>query len=110
MKIEAKANGNINLLKAIKRQKSKIVVQLTLVVILYNINFSPSYITQILKFSIGYKRSPIVEAITYFTVLLTYTLNPVLTITFQPELNHELSAILFKLNVKIRKFISKIFQ
>lgn len=110
MKIEATASQDTNLLKVIKLQKVKILVQLALVVILYNVNFSLSYITYILKFAISYKRSPIVEAIIYFTSLLTFSLNPVLTITFQPELNHELSTILFRINLKIKKFFSRLFQ
>jgi hypothetical protein len=110
MKIDAEESMDINMLKVIKLQRVKIFAQLTLVVILYNINFSPSYITQILKFAIGYKRSPIVEAIIYFMGLLTFTLNPVLTITFQPELNYELSTVLFKFKLRIKKFFSRFFH
>jgi hypothetical protein len=110
MKVEANATGNVNMLKVIKLQKIKIIIQLTLVIILYNVNFSPSYISHILKLAIDYKRSPIFESISHFTKTLTFTLNPVLTITFQPELNHELSAILFKLNLKIKALYSKIFK
>jgi hypothetical protein len=110
MKAEAKSNRNYSLLKVIRLQKIKIIVQLTLVIILYNINFSPSYITLILKFSIGYNRTPIAEATVFLIVYLTFSLNPVLTITFQPELNHELSLILFKLNLRIKKLYSRIFE
>jgi hypothetical protein len=109
MKTEAKANRDYNLLKVIKLQKFKIATQLTLVIILYNVNFSPAYVTQLLKFTIGYIRTPITEAFIYFSALLTFTLNPVLTITFQPELNHELSAILFRLNLRIKKLFSRFF-
>jgi hypothetical protein len=110
MKIEAEASGDIEMLKVIKFQRIKILAQLILVVILYNINFSPSYVTHILKFAIEYKRTPIVEAILYFMGILTFTLNPVLTITFQPELNYEITSILFKFNLRIKKFFSKFFQ
>ncbi|KXN74952.1 hypothetical protein CONCODRAFT_2027 [Conidiobolus coronatus NRRL 28638] len=110
MKIEATASQNTNMLKIIRLQKVKIAIQLTLVIILYNANFSLAYITHLLKISIGYKRPPIVEAIAYFTTLLTFTLNPVLTITFQPELNHELSVLLFRFNLKIKKILSKFIQ
>jgi hypothetical protein len=110
MKIEAEASEDINMLKVIKLQRVKIFAQLTLVVILYNINFSLSYVTHILKFAIGYKRSPIVEAIIYFMGLTTFTLNPVLTITFQPELNYELTSILFNINLRIKKIFSRLFQ
>ncbi|KXN74969.1 family A G protein-coupled receptor-like protein [Conidiobolus coronatus NRRL 28638] len=110
MKIEAIADRDYNLLKVISLQKIKIVVQLTLVIVLYNINFSPSYITLILKFTIGYNRTPIAEAIVFLVVYCTFSLNPVLTITFQPELNHELSLILFKLNLRIKKLYLTIFE
>ncbi|KXN74951.1 hypothetical protein CONCODRAFT_2026 [Conidiobolus coronatus NRRL 28638] len=110
MRIEATASQDTNMLKVIKLQKVKIIIQLTLVIILYNANFSPAYIAHILKFAIGYKRPPIVEAMSYLTTLLTFTLNPVLTITFQPELNHELSVLLFRFNLKIKKLFSRFFQ
>lgn len=110
MKSEAIENRDFNLLKVIKLQKVKIIIQLTLVIILYNANFSLAYIALILKFAIGYKRPPIFEAMSYFTTLLTFTLNPVLTITFQPELNHELSVLLFRFSLKIKKLFSRFFQ
>jgi hypothetical protein len=110
MKAEANASGDINMLKVIRLQKVKVIIQLTLVIILYNVNFSPAYITHILKIAIGYKRTPIIEALIFFLGHLTFTLNPVLTITFQPELNHELSAILFKLNLKIKTLYLRIFK
>jgi hypothetical protein len=110
MKIEATVSHDTEMLKIIKLQKVKIIIQLTLVIILYNANFSLAYITHLLKIAIDYKRPPIVEAIVYFTTLLTFTLNPVLTITFQPELNHELSAILFKLNLRIKKIFYRLIQ
>jgi hypothetical protein len=110
MKAEANVSGDINMLKAIKLQKVKVIIQLTLVIILYNVNFSPAYIAHILKIAIGYKRTPIIEAFILFTGYLTFALNPVLTITFQPELNHELSAILFKLNLKIKTLYLRIFK
>ncbi|KXN65079.1 hypothetical protein CONCODRAFT_13464 [Conidiobolus coronatus NRRL 28638] len=110
MKAEAIENRDFNLLRAIKLQKVKIIIQISLVIILYNANFSLAYISLILKFAIGYKRSPIAEAMSYFTTLLTFTLNPILTITFQPELNHELYVLLFRFSLKIKKLFSRFFQ
>ncbi|KXN74948.1 hypothetical protein CONCODRAFT_2023 [Conidiobolus coronatus NRRL 28638] len=108
MKKDSKNINDVQGLAAIKRQKIKIIVQLVTVIVIYNLNFSVSYITFILKFAIGYVRPPIIEAIAVSLTFITFTVNPILTITFQPELNQEFTSILFFFKLKIKKFFSSI--
>jgi hypothetical protein len=103
MKIDAEATNDKQALQAIKKQKLKLIIQLAAVIFIYNLFFSVSYITQVLKFAIGYIRTPSIEALAGILTFLTFALNPLLTITFQPELNLELASLLFFLGLKIKK-------
>ncbi|KXN70279.1 hypothetical protein CONCODRAFT_7194 [Conidiobolus coronatus NRRL 28638] len=76
-----------------------------MVFIMYNGNFILSYVAWVLKFAVGFKRSPIYDAIAYTTVQITAALNSIITVTFQPDVNNELNIILFKLKVKFKKII-----
>jgi hypothetical protein len=108
MRTDAKTINDTISLAAIQNQKFKIILQLTAVIIIYNFNFALSYTTLILKFAIGYNRSPIVEALTGVLTYSTFTLNPILAITFQPELNHELTSILFYIKLRLKTLILRI--
>ncbi|KXN67337.1 hypothetical protein CONCODRAFT_10615 [Conidiobolus coronatus NRRL 28638] len=103
MKRDAEIANDKQALQAIKKQKLKLIIQLAAVIVIYNLFFSVSYITQVLKFAIGYIRTPSIEALAGILTFLTFALNPLLTITFQPELNLELITLLFFLGLKIKK-------
>lgn len=109
MRSEAQNMNDVQSLIALKRQKIKIIIQLIAVVIIYNLNFSIAYITWILKFVIGYNRPPILEALSGILIFFTLTVNPLLAITFQPELNHELVSMLFYIGLKIKMLFKRFF-
>jgi hypothetical protein len=105
LKLEAIGNNDTSLLISIKKQTIKLTIQLVMIFILFNVNFVPSYTTWILKLAIGYKRTPIVDAIAFTLIELSLAIDPVITVTFQPELNHELSFLIIKLKLKVNNFI-----
>jgi hypothetical protein len=92
----------------IKLQKRKLLIQLTMVFIMYNGNFILSYVAWVLKFAIGFKRTPIYDAIAYTTVQITAALNSIVTVTFQPDVNTELNIILLKLKTRFKEVIRRI--
>jgi hypothetical protein len=110
LKLEAIEKSDNSLLASIKNQNIKLTIQLVMIFILFNVNFMPSYIAWILKIAIGYKRTPIVDAVAFELVELSLTIDPIITITFQPELNHELNFLIIKSKLKIKHFICSIFQ
>jgi hypothetical protein len=110
MKNEAVNNGDEALLKIIKRQKVRLFFQLILVFWAYNINFFPSYITFVLKFAIGYKRTPFVDALVYVMVYAAVTVNPIITMIFQPEVNTEFILILVKFQAKVKKMLQDLIH
>ncbi|KXN70716.1 hypothetical protein CONCODRAFT_6718 [Conidiobolus coronatus NRRL 28638] len=110
MKLEAIEKNDTNLLISIKKQSIKLIIQLTAIFILFNVNYMPSYIAWILKLTIGYKRTPIIDAVIFVIIELSLAIDPIITVTFQPELNHELSFLIIKLKLKIKSFIYKLTQ
>ncbi|KXN65370.1 hypothetical protein CONCODRAFT_13060 [Conidiobolus coronatus NRRL 28638] len=89
MKREADINQDINGLKLIRQQKIKLYMQLALVFFVYNLLFMLSYISMILRFAIGFKRTPVLDGIILSMVLISVCLNPIITVFFQPEVNNE---------------------
>jgi hypothetical protein len=110
IKSQAIAENNTSLLIVVKKQKLKLIIQILVIFIVYNANYMISYVTQTLKYTIGYKRPPILDAITYILFNEPAAINPLITITFQPELNSELSLLLLKFQVKVKNLIKRIFQ
>ncbi|KXN65243.1 hypothetical protein CONCODRAFT_13244 [Conidiobolus coronatus NRRL 28638] len=109
LKREAHTNGDEHLLKIITQQKFKMVIQLLLVFVIYNVNFMLSYITFILKYAIGYKRPPIIDALVFVMVHGTVAINPIITITFQPDVNNEFVMILVRFQARFKKRIRNLF-
>ncbi|KXN66339.1 hypothetical protein CONCODRAFT_11844 [Conidiobolus coronatus NRRL 28638] len=85
-KQEAVNSSGERLLKAIGKEKVKLTIQILFVFIIYNVNFGVSYITWILKFVIGYKRTIPVDAAALLQANTTALLNPAVTIIFQPDI------------------------
>ncbi|KXN65242.1 family A G protein-coupled receptor-like protein [Conidiobolus coronatus NRRL 28638] len=110
MKKEAKINNDSNLITIIKKQKIKLIIQLIMVFMLYNCNFMISYITLFMKFSTGFKRPPLLDALSFAMGNATLAFNPILTITFQPELNNEFKIFLVKLRAKWVNSIRNLFN
>ncbi|KXN66765.1 family A G protein-coupled receptor-like protein [Conidiobolus coronatus NRRL 28638] len=110
IKSQAIAENNTNLLTVVKKQKLKLVIQILVIFIVYNANYMVSYVTQTLKYAVGYKRPPILDAATYIMFNEPAAINPLITITFQPELNNELNLILLKFQVKVKNLIKRIFS
>jgi hypothetical protein len=110
MKLEAIEKNDDILLTSIKEQSVKLTIQLVMIFILFNVNFMPSYVSLILKLAIGYKRTPIIDVLTFELIELSLAIDPVITVTFQPELNHELNFLIVKSKLKIKNFIFNMFQ
>jgi hypothetical protein len=108
VKQDAINNCDEVLLGIVKQQKIKLIIQLLFVFIIYNVNFSLSYVTWILKFAIGYKRPPEIDASISISVNFTVAINPVITIIFQPDINNEIKFIFVKFKLKCKKFIANI--
>ncbi|KXN74219.1 gamma-glutamyltranspeptidase [Conidiobolus coronatus NRRL 28638] len=85
MKTEAQINNNEVALRAIKIQKINLTLQILMVFILYNINVMVTVVTYFMRLTTGYKRPPFFDAITYEMLVFTLALNPVITVSFQPE-------------------------
>jgi hypothetical protein len=107
---EAKAENNSGLMQTIKSEKAKLALQLTMMFFIYNISFSPSYITHVLKIATGYKRTPFVDFIAVLSVETSIVLNPLITISFQPDLNNELKLIFIKFKLKIKSYLSNLIR
>ncbi|KXN69606.1 hypothetical protein CONCODRAFT_7935 [Conidiobolus coronatus NRRL 28638] len=107
---EAKAENNSGLVQTIKSEKIKLALQLTMMFIIYNVSFSPSYITHILKLVIGYKRTAFVDFIVVLSAETSIVFNPLVTISFQPDLNNELKLIFIKFKVKIKCCLSNLIH
>jgi hypothetical protein len=106
---EAKTDSNRELIRTIKSEKLKLALQLTMMFIIYNINFMPSYITHILKLAISFKRTPFLEFIVIFGTQVSIVLNPAVTISFQPDVNNEFKFLIFKFKIKMKKLIGGLF-
>ncbi|KXN65238.1 hypothetical protein CONCODRAFT_13239 [Conidiobolus coronatus NRRL 28638] len=96
--------------KMIRQQKLKLYVQLALVFIIYNLLFMLSYITMVLKFAIGFKRSPVLDGMILSMINFSVCLNPIITVFFQPEVNNEFLFLLVTTRAKFKSFIKGIFR
>ncbi|KXN65794.1 family A G protein-coupled receptor-like protein [Conidiobolus coronatus NRRL 28638] len=105
MKLEAIETNDISLKLNIKKQSKKLTIQLIMIFILFNVNFMPSYIGWILRVAIEYKRTPIFDVATFELIELSLAIDPIITVTFQPELNHEINFLIFKVKLKLKSFI-----
>jgi hypothetical protein len=65
MRADAYNTNDEMMIQVIKREKRKLAIQIFFVFCLYNLTFCMSYITMILKYAIGYKRTPIIDALTF---------------------------------------------
>jgi hypothetical protein len=110
IKIEAEEMNDLESLKAIKWQRFKLFIQLNLVFILHNVDFMPSYITYFLRVSTGYKRPPFIDGIVIFLSSVSVIATPIVTISFQPEVNNEVKVIFVKMQAKLRKALNNIFN
>jgi hypothetical protein len=108
IKIEAHMNNNEVALKVIKNQKIRLMLQIIMVFILYNVNIMFSVITYFMRLAIGYKRPPFFDAIIIELFFITVVFNPVITASFQPEVNNEIQIIFIKLHAKIKKVIRRV--
>jgi hypothetical protein len=109
VKAGAIMNGDEHLLKSIMNQRIKLCIQLLVVFIIYNANFMLSYITFILKFAIGYKRTPIVDSLVLIFIYFTIAINSIITITFQPEVNNEFLFLIVLYTTKFKSLIRNIY-
>jgi hypothetical protein len=110
MKAEALASNDQDLVYTLQKQKISLIFQLIVVATIFNFAYMPIYITMILKSTIGYKRPPIADAIIIVIVEVSRAIDPIITLVFQPELNHELKVFLTKFKAIIRKCIVSLFQ
>lgn len=108
MKIEAQINNNEVALRAIKMQKINLTLQILMVFILYNVDVMVTVVTYFMRLATGYKRPPFFDAMTYEMLVITLALNPIITISFQPEVKNEIKLIFIKLHAKIKKAIRTI--
>ncbi|KXN71210.1 hypothetical protein CONCODRAFT_6097 [Conidiobolus coronatus NRRL 28638] len=104
---EAKSTNNQPLIVNIKKQKTMLFIQLIAVFILYNLNYLASYITHMLKFIIGYKRPPFIDALIFTAGRTTCVFNSIITISFQPEINNEFKLILIKSKLQLKGIFNR---
>ncbi|KXN69674.1 hypothetical protein CONCODRAFT_7832 [Conidiobolus coronatus NRRL 28638] len=110
MRVDAVNTNDEMMIQVIKREKLKLVIQIFFVFCLYNLTFCMSYITMILKYAIGYKRTPIMDAIVFTSVHISMAVNPLITISFQPEVNTEFQVMLVKYQAKFKSLFRRIFR
>jgi hypothetical protein len=105
MKIEAKLNNNEVALRAIKSQKINLILQIFMIFILYNVDIMFSVVTYFMRLANGYRRPPFFDAVIHEMLIFTLAFNPIVTVSFQPEIKNEIRVIFIKLNAKIKKTI-----
>jgi hypothetical protein len=110
MQNDAYNTNDVAFSQAIKKEKKKLIIQILFVFCLYNLTFCMSYITMILKYAIGYKRTPIMDAFIYTSVHISMAVNPLITISFQPEVNTEFQVMLVKYQAKFKSIIRRILR
>ncbi|KXN74221.1 family A G protein-coupled receptor-like protein [Conidiobolus coronatus NRRL 28638] len=108
MKTEAQINNNEVALKAIKIQKINLMLQILMVFVLYNVDVMVTVVTYFMRLTTGYKRPPFFDAITYEMLVFTLALNPIITVSFQPEVKNEIKLVFIKLHAKIKKALRSI--
>jgi hypothetical protein len=109
MRADAYNTNDEMMIQVIKREKRKLAIQIFFVFCLYNLTFCMSYITMILKYAIGYKRTPIIDALTFSFVHISMAVNPIITISFQPEVNQEFKLMLIKYQAKFKSLFRRVF-
>ncbi|KXN65799.1 hypothetical protein CONCODRAFT_12520 [Conidiobolus coronatus NRRL 28638] len=110
MKRDAISTNDSELVDTIHRQKRSLIMQLVVVFIVFNMLYMPLYITSILRVAIGYKRSPFTDAVCFYLMEISRMIDPIITINFQPELNHESKVLLTKSRAKLKGFLTNLFN
>jgi hypothetical protein len=110
MKKDSAMTNDIDMVSRINKQKYNLILQLAAVFIVFNVLYMPVYITIVLRFAIGYKRTPFLDALFGYLLDISRMIDPIITINFQPELNHEFQVILTKLKVKIKSLFKNTFN
>jgi hypothetical protein len=110
MKKDALATNDSELVVRLISQKRSLIFQLLVVFVVFNLSYMPIYITIILRVTAGYKRTPFADAIMTELIEVSRVIDPIITIIFQPELNHEFQVIITKFRAKFKTFIAKIFK
>jgi hypothetical protein len=108
MKIEAQVNNNEVAIRAIKMQRIHLILQILMVFILYNVDIMITVITYFMRLATGYRRSPFFDAVVIEMVIITVAFNPIVTVSFQPEINNEIKLIFIKLHAKVKKAIRRV--
>jgi hypothetical protein len=102
MENEATASNENEQVIRIQSQKKNLIIQLVVVFVAFNLVYIPIYITLLLRYVIGYLRPPLVDAIIITLFDVTRAIDPIITIIFQPELNHEFQVIASKSLAKFK--------
>jgi hypothetical protein len=110
MSTDAYNTNDEMMIQVIKREKRKLIIQVFFVFCLYNLTFCMSYITMILKYAVGYKRSAIMDAIIFTSVHISMAVNPLITISFQREVNTEFQVMLVKYQEKFKSLFRRVFR
>ncbi|KXN68856.1 hypothetical protein CONCODRAFT_8820 [Conidiobolus coronatus NRRL 28638] len=110
MKKEAVATNDTFLINIIKKQKLNLIFQLGVVFTVFNFCFMPVYVTVIMRVIKGYKIPPISDAIMGEIIEISRAIDPIITLIFQPDLNHEFKVFLTKLMANIKSFVKKLFK
>jgi hypothetical protein len=114
--IGKKINQNLNLSfqqiekKQLQKQKLCLILQLILVTIVYNLDFMLSYLTMLLNLIFNYKRLPVVDMFVILTKHFSIMLNPLIIISFQPNIHHEYLCIIVKFNAKFKANLNRVFR
>jgi hypothetical protein len=108
IKQEANITNDTVCLAEIQRQKRKLLGQLFVVFILYNGLFMLSYVTMIMRYTDNYRRTPFIDAMVFTLITVSISLNPLITVSFQPDLNNEFLFFLVKMKAKIKSTLKSI--
>ncbi|KXN70698.1 hypothetical protein CONCODRAFT_6698 [Conidiobolus coronatus NRRL 28638] len=110
MKKEALSTNDDEMVDRVRKQKHSLIIQLIIVFTVFNVFYMPIYISIVLRFATGYQRTPFADAIFLYLMEISRMIDPIITINFQPELNHEFQIILTKFKIKFKNFFTNIFN
>jgi hypothetical protein len=104
---EAKMNNDKETISSLYRQRNKLFGQVALIIWVYNITYMFSYVTQVLKVTIGYRRTPFLDAVVMAMIMFPCLCNPIVTLSFQPEVKCEFQALMVRFWAKVKAFFHR---
>ncbi|KXN64639.1 family A G protein-coupled receptor-like protein [Conidiobolus coronatus NRRL 28638] len=104
---EAKMSDDRETCTSLYRQRNNLFGQVALIIWVYNITYMFSYVTQVLKVTIGYKRTPFLDAVVMMMIMFPCLCNPIVTLSFQPEVKCEFQALMVRFWARMKAFFHR---